>query len=351
MESHHFGLSIGDLHEEQVAIDAVIDSLLNFTPTPVPNRIDLQKRNGENPNNGIASSGTLNSPSAQVKKGRCRPPKVIVPPTSPLPSSNQKVSIESVAECIKRLNAQNKNLLRCIEVLHRKVEIIADVEGVTPSDGENPPKTILGDVSNRLEKLESNLNSNNQDCRGPAVENPPSALLDDVSNRLEKLENNLNSNNLVCRGPGVESLIDSSSIENAPPNLERLKGDLCRAICGDNATGVDICNLQLSVFGREKKMLKLHCQNTSSKLYLLKQARKNKPEGTYVSEQLTKAKSNIFYNLRQLRKQHPGKIKSAFTRGGNIYYKLQNSNLVVQVHSLSDLQNIVPASGSVVVGE
>ena len=60
-----------------------------------------------------------------------------------------------------------------------------------------------------------------------------------------------------------------------------------------------------------------------------------------MSEFLTKSKQSIFYNLRQLRKQHPGEIKSVFTKAGNIFYKLHNSDRAFQVSSQEELAGIV----------
>ena len=107
---------------------------------------------------------------------------------------------------------------------------------------------------------------------------------------------------MICRGVTVESMVENTTAQGNSPNLNRLKGDICRAVCGDELTGVDIGSLQLSLFGRDKKSLKLDCVNPSSKIHLLKQARKNKPHGVFVSEYLTPTKSSIFYNLRQLKK-------------------------------------------------
>ena len=52
-------------------------------------------------------------------------------------------------------------------------------------------------------------------------------------------------------------------------------------------------------------------------------------------------KLKISYNLRQLKKQHPEKIKATFTREGNVLYTLHSSNKVYQVSSLSDLAYII----------
>ena len=144
----------------------------------------------------------------------------------------------------------------------------------------------------------------------------------------------------MCRGTTVDDLINATSSRESP-NLERLKGEICRIACGDDVTGIDITNMRVSVFGREKKCIKINCANSTSKLHLLKQTRARKPQGFYISEFLTPNKLKIFHNLRNLKKQHPQKIKSVFTRGGNIIYTHHNSDRLFQVNCLDDLINIV----------
>ena len=106
-------------------------------------------------------------------------------------------------------------------------------------------------------------------------------------------------------------------------------------------TNVDISSVHVTIFGGDKKKLKIDCRNPATKVFLVKQARKKRPQGIYVSEFLTPNRLQIFYNLRQLKKQHSDKIKSVYTRGGNIYYRLQNSDREIRINSLSDIAGII----------
>ena len=161
-----------------------------------------------------------------------------------------------------------------------------------------------------------------------------------VSDRLEKIEQNLNCNVLICRGPGTAEVINQMKV-GSYINYERLKGNLCRAICGDEVTEIDIKNLQVPLFGREKKSVKIDCGNSFSKLHIIKQARRKKPLGIHVSEFLTKSKLSLFQNLRNLKKLHPQKISSVYTRGGNIFYRMEGVNQAVLVKSIQEIENIV----------
>ena len=162
-----------------------------------------------------------------------------------------------------------------------------------------------------------------------------------VEKRLEKIEQDINSNILICRGNTVESLISESARGSSLPNLERLKGEVCKAVCGDEVTQVDISNMNVKIFGSDKKKIRIDCRNQATKVFLVKQARKKRPQGIYVSEYLTPSKLEIFYNLRQLKKQHTDRIQSVYTRGGNIFYRLRNSEREKRVNSLNEISGII----------
>ena len=101
-----------------------------------------------------------------------------------------------------------------------------------------------------------------------------------------------------------------------------------------------------SLFGKDKKKIRIDCSDKTSKVFLIRQARKRKPGGIYASEFLSPGKLRIFYNLRQLKSQHSDKIQSVFTRGGHIFYRLKDSDREVRVNSLSDLTRIVVVDAS-----
>ena len=98
-----------------------------------------------------------------------------MPPSSPVPSgSTSGISLDAVVECLNKINDQNKQLLNFVEVLADKVEKNTSAVNTTTSQGENPQpiewNTVLEGVTNRIEKIEQNLNSNTLICRGPTVE-------------------------------------------------------------------------------------------------------------------------------------------------------------------------------------
>ena len=116
---------------------------------------------------------------------------------------------------------------------------------------------------------------------------------------------------------------------------------MCKAVCGDEVTQVDISCMNVNIFGSDKKKIKIDCRNQATKVFLVRQARKKRPQGIYVSEFLTPNKLEIFYNLRQLKKQHTDRIQSVYTRGGNIFYRLRNSEREKRINSLEEISRII----------
>ena len=305
MDSSHVGVSLAEIQKEQETLDKLIDSLLSVTAAS----------SQDNPFAVELSSPVVKSPT-QSKRGRGRPPKLGLSSTSSpvLRENNKKPSLEGVIECINKLNVQNKKLLEYVKSLSEK-------------ENGSDRRCVCAETNEESQR-------NNQILTSQKTINV------DLSDRLEKVEQNLNSNVLICRGPGVTELI-SQVKTGSTVNYEGLKGNLCRAVCGENVTEIDIKNLQVSVFGREKKSVKIDCGNTFSKLHIVKQARQKKPRGIYVSEFLTKSKLSIFQNLRNLKKLHPEKISSVYTRDGNIFYRQEDVNRAVLVKSMHEIENII----------
>ena len=318
MDGRHVAADVNleALQEEQRSIDILIDSLLNYSTNSGASCVDQKDKR----NRGVTAANTPTRD--QAKKGRGRPPKINLPSSTPGPAnSSPKPSVadpnpafESIIECLKKLSDQNKKLLNFVEVLSDEVKKNSSAE--TGENSEGSSGTGNNEVQTKI---------------------PVSA----VEKRLEKIEQDINSNILICRGDTVESLISESARGTAQPNLERLKGDVCKAVCGDDVTNVDISNVHVKIFGSDKKKVKIDCRNPATKVFLVKQARKKRPQGIYISEFLTPSKLEIFYHLRQLKKQHTDKFQSVYTRGGNIFYRLRNSDRETRINSLSDISRII----------
>ena len=314
MDGRHVEFSLEDLKVEQENIDRLIDALLSSNPSSLSGSLQQQRRGSEvsNPATPVGGRG-----SRGTGPGRPRGVRTSArTQSSSTPEISENSSLSVVIQCLNKLNLQNKRLLDYVEVVSDKVEgasISNTGTGTVEDSGE------VGGVSATSKSLES------------------------VNDRLEKIEQNININTLICRGSAVENLI-KDSLTGDSHNLERLKGEICRTACGEEVTGIDISNVQVSVIGRNKKCIKVNCPNSVSKLHLLKKTRSRKPEGFYMNEFLTTNKLKIFHNLRSLKKQHPQRIKTVFTRGGNILYTLYNTDRVFQASSLSDLENILKSN-------
>ena len=322
MAGSHIGLNFNleDLKGEQVDIDKLIDSLLSSSnstgSSSVPSSpviLSQQRRNSEASTTPVpvksrgpgrprstksAVSNTVTAPAPVSKQPKL--PAQILPEDSPL---------SAVIECLNKISLQNKKLLNIVESIVEKVDSNSDLNKKFP---------VL--VSDPVE--------------APAA----SGALQSVNSRLEKLEQNANQNTLVCRGTAVESLIKESEVAGKP-NLERLKVDLYKSVCGEGANNIP--EVKVSLFGRAKKVIKVECPNLATKVHIIKKAREKKPKGLYVNEFLTESKLKLFLNARSLKKLHSNKIKAVFTRGGTVCYSLVNQERFHQLNTISELRSVL----------
>ena len=304
MDGSHVGFTLADIEKEQDSIDRMIDQLLNYNPDIAVGAFPVAENLSGN-NSPIAKTPVL-----PAKRGRGRPPKVNVTgtrPSSPLPrSTGNQLHLDYLVQCLNKINLQNRKLVQHIHALSAKID---DKKCDCVKTTEVPSEVQVSTNS-------------------------------DISERLDRLEQNQNSNVLICRGPEVQVLLEQVKVGSSV-NYDRLKGNLCRAVCGADVTEIDINNLQLSVFGRDRKAIRLTCGNSNSKIHLLKQAKRKRPRGVYVTEFLTKPKLDLFKKISGLKKLHPRKIKSVFSREGNIFYRLHNEDRAVLVKSVRDLEGIL----------
>ena len=162
MASSHVGISFQEIQREQEYIDKLIDSLSNTVHT-------------------TSSCGSIGAGYKEIhtpvsKRGRGRPAKSSVNvSSSPSPrAANNKPSVDSIVECLQKLNSQNQKLLQYVQTLSENVDnglCKCDEVGVRSRNANEivDQEVIDVGISNRLEKIEQNLNSNVLICKGPEV--------------------------------------------------------------------------------------------------------------------------------------------------------------------------------------
>lgn len=306
-----FNFNIEDLKGEQVDIDKLIDSLLNknTASSPSPAIASQNRRGSEAPNTPTTAPVKSRGP------GRPRTVKAAIPKPlkSPTPVLTEDAPLNVIVDCLNKINLQNKKLLEIVESIVVKVDSACEV---------NKDSSKIISVPDEV----------------PAA--AAAGTLIDVNNRLEKLEQNVNQNTLICRGTAVEALIKDSEV-NGKSSLERLKGDLCKSVCGEEATNINISEVKVSVFGKARRAVRVECPNLASKVHIIKKARERKPQGLYVNEFLTEGKLKLFLKARALKKLHPNKIKAVFTRGGSVCYSLKNTDRFYYINTIEELRGAI----------
>ena len=179
-----------------------------------------------------------------------------------------------------------------------------------------------------------NITSNPTDPHPVPVTNKEVKLLQD---KVDFLEQSANANVLVCSGPIVQSNENDDQQDNSINERKSRIFDAVKEISPDVGRS-NIFNI--NPIGKDRKLLKITCDSSTTKNKILKNARIEKLPGIYFREYLTSNRNKLFYELRQIKKNHPAKIPLVYTRNGNICYKLENSDKYYLIKDMSDIHEL-----------
>ena len=313
INSHDFGLA--DLRKEQENIDGILDHLLKYKP--MPKKVGRPQKTPGSP--------SVNSPTtvghAVSKATR---------------TDDSSTQFDAITDCVIKINDLNKKLLDVVAVLSERISSF-DVKVVEIKETVDSLQCNVGlptgTVSNEPRDSASTQSTSTLPTHG---------VLDAVLKKVDRIEQHNNANYLLCRGPSVGSIITANTAAGVH-NYVDIKKCLSAAICNRGAD-VDLGEVTLNIYGKDKNMLKIECPNQAVKISLLKTARNSKPTGLFLSELLTPIRSKLFYQLRSLKKKFPAKFKSVYTRSGGVYYKLPGSERYYSVECEADLPDFVENS-------
>ena len=165
------------------------------------------------------------------------------------------------------------------------------------------------------------------------VRNSRPKVKNDLEVRVDAIEQKGNSHILLCSGPSVVNLIrdyPESLVENTTSEVKRILPSIIE----------DSDIRKVAVFGKNRTHIKIQCTSDGVKRKIINAARRSKPEHMYFSEFLTPYRSKILYALRCLKRKYPTKIAAVYTRGGNIFYKLNRSETFVKVLCPTDVAEL-----------
>ena len=305
MSGSHVNLPALDLEREQSEISALIASLQHYKPST---------RSTSDSNSSNSNSTTPKSAPVRNGRGRQARSKDVPVPSSPVVHAADALcpnSFELIIECLNKLNSQNQKL----------------ISRVTELDA------VVQEQNKTIETLEEKVNSGNTtDSSTSDIPAPSKELYSTVVKRVEKIEENLNSHLLLCRGPAVTNKITSSTV-NGIIDLEKIKAEICAEVCGETVTNLSVSALGLSIYGKNRNLLKIECSSVNVRNHLLEQARKRKPVGIYLAEFLSTEKLKLHRRVNELKREFPNKVKAVYVRRGDIYYRTEPDGEVIRINN------------------
>lgn len=205
-------------------------------------------------------------------------------------------AMDQICECFEQILKMNSKVFQIVNKLQCKIPINDDTLA-TPRMVDQPSKTKLASINERVDSIEQSSLS----CAAS------------------------------CHGDVVSEIISEINEDAAEGTAAQLKGSFIKKIR-------DVCSISLNendvasvvARGKDKKLLKIEFTSRSSKLDLIQAVRRLKPDNLFLNDYLTRSRAMIFYKLRQLKKTSQSLV-SVFSVNGSLKCKLLNSDKYIYV--------------------
>lgn len=211
-------------------------------------------------------------------------------------------------------------VIKCLEdVCNISNKVISAVKDLQKKAGSNKKELaqVKESVNVQLEIPRVNIVPDSSVV--PATGNIPKMM-----DRLESLEQESLANVVSCNGEEVTAVIDDGGDEtdsNVLTLKTRFRNKL-KDVCNLSVPETDI--ISVTVRGNTVRHLKVEFASKSSKLDVIRAVRNLKPNNFFISDYLTRTRSNLYYRIRQLKKTNAA-LTSVFSRNGIIMCKFDGS--------------------------
>lgn len=168
-----------------------------------------------------------------------------------------------------------------------------------------------------------------------------------LNERIDEMESHERKDALVLSGDAVSS---STAVENtSDAALNILKHKLKIEIKPEDISSAFRIGKKPMSQSPDKRNIVLRFTHVGLRNDVLVTARRVKPGGLYVNENLTPGRSTILYVLRRVKKSHPEKIDACGSHDGKIYVWLRSStpnakNSKIFINSENKLENFLEKS-------
>ena len=288
-------IALNDLKDDQRKIDSSLKFLLNYKGSKRPIRESVR-----NINKGTSSKEQLAFPDS-------------ISPSLKKISDVNELHAGVLLDYLMKVNKFNKILLDRMDDIANKYNSL-----VEKLENKNIPSTpchlAATNVSTATGESNSNLEQRNLE----------------LELKVDELQQQNYSNVVLCQGSIIET-IDQNNVKN--DIVEKLK------LLDNTVSSNDID--KVTFIGKTKKSIKIICSNSTVKSKIIKKSKEKKINNLYFSDFLTPLRSKLHYNLRQLKKNYPNRIKSVYIRFGKIYYKLDQDTEFLGVRSTQDLEKLL----------
>ena len=159
---------------------------------------------------------------------------------------------------------------------------------------------------------------------------PANELFSAVVKRVNKIEGNIKSHFLLCHGPAVTNKITDSKVYGVA-ETDKIRAEICAEVCGETVSRISVLALGISIYGKNKNIMKIEWTSVNVRNHQLEQARKRKPAGIYLAEFLSPEKLKLHQRVNELKREFPNSIRAVYVRRGDIFCKSEPDSDVIRI--------------------
>lgn len=234
-----------------------------------------------------------------IKKGPGRPSRLTSKVSKATTAQTPKTSNEDPTTHLSGINY----LVKIVQVLFNKFEAI---------------ESKIDKVNDNLEKYEGKFKEQNE-----KIITLTSCLaskdieIQDLHDNLDSVEQEVRSKDVILSGPIISQF--NASVDHPTPNqcAEMLEQTI--RIPSSSVFHID----KVMPIGLKKKSLLIKFNSSRLKRDIFDNIKLAKPNSIYATDSLTKKRSKLYFDLRQLKKEH-GNLLSIRIRHGTPYAKTHN---------------------------
>lgn len=239
-------------------------------------------------------------------------------------------TVQSLCESVKTMS---KSIIDGFQESSIKTDFLKDMM----DRNANEIKLLREENAREMAKLKSNYE---EKIKKLLIENKSTAQ------KLDELDQKNRNDFTIISGPslGIGPHTSSHDLDNivvSKINEELGVGMSSDSVLSARPLGTDKKKILVKFINKHKVLRAVQRKKLEAK----NSSRRQPAPKLFLNEFLTPLRSSLFYHLRMMKKRFPQRIFSVFTREGDVFYKIQETDRPVKVSAMEQLETLISQLG------